>query len=275
MRILNNEIHIGIKEPFCVLHASDTHLTFADDRDCDRKIALANSRRNVFSEAQQNLCEIKKRAEELNCTVIYTGDLIDFVSELNLCKAKEFTDSVDCFMSAGNHEFSLFVGEAKEDAAYRSQSLSKVQSVFKNNIRCSSREINGVMFVAIDNSYYLMEEEQINFLKNECNKGLPVILCCHIPLYVKELYDAVVEDDSEPAHVMAVPEELMKNYSQHRYEQQLADKITNEAYDFIVNSTAIKAVLAGHLHKDYETVINNSIPQIITGVSSLREIYID
>ena len=96
-----------------------------------------------------NLQFLKNKAATENKTIIYTGDLIDFVSELNIEKAKEFTDSVDIFMSAGNHEFSLYLGEEKEDAAYRNRSLPKVQTAFKNNLRYSSREINGVLFVFI------------------------------------------------------------------------------------------------------------------------------
>ena len=38
MRIIKNAIHIGIDTPFSVLHASDTHITFADDRDKLRNV---------------------------------------------------------------------------------------------------------------------------------------------------------------------------------------------------------------------------------------------
>ena len=63
-------------------------------------------------------------------------------------------------MAAGNHEYSLYVGEAWEDAAYRNQSLATVQEAFINNIRMAARVIGGVNFVALDDGYYLFEEEQ-------------------------------------------------------------------------------------------------------------------
>lgn len=275
MKIYKNHIHIGIDNPFSILHASDTHLTFADERDCERKLELAKNRGKAFPEAENNLKFIENKAVSENKTLIYTGDLIDFVSVKNLEEAKRFTDSVDCFMAAGNHEFSLFLGEAKEDANYRNQSLAKVQASFKNDIRCSSRVINGVLFIAIDNSYYLFEEEQLNFLKRECSRGLPVVLCMHTPLYTMELYESEVQKVGDPAYLMAVPEELMKNYSSHRYEQQLADEVTERAYEYIIGCKAIKAILAGHLHNDYISIINNSLIQLVSGVSSLREVYFD
>lgn len=276
MKVLKNHIHIGIDEPFCVIHASDTHIAFADDRDGERKVRLAEDRTRHFSEAVNNLQFLRDKSVMEDKTIIYTGDLIDFVSELNIEKAKEFTDSVDIFMAAGNHEFSLYLGEEKEDAAYRNRSLSKVQAAFKNNIRFSSREINGVLFVALDNSYYLIEEEQFDFLKKECSRGLPVILCMHTPLYTRELFDFMREGESEdtPAYLMSVPEELMKNYSEDRFIQQKQDALTAEVFDYIVNCDAIKALITGHIHRDYVGVINGKI-QIASDVSTLREIYID
>ena len=68
---------------------------------------------------------------------------------------------------------------------------------------------------------------------------------------------------------------LMKNYSSHRYEQQLADEVTERAYEYIIGCKAIKAILAGHLHNDYISIINNSLIQLVSGVSSLREVYFD
>lgn len=274
MKVLKNHIHIGIEKPFSVNHASDTHITFADNRDDQRKNDLAERRTKGFPDAYENLEFIKNKAVSEKKTVIYTGDMIDFVSELNLEKAKEFTDSVDCFMAAGNHEFSLYVGEAKEDAGYRNKSLAKVQSAFKNNIRLSSREINGVLFVALDNSYYLIDEEQFCFLKNECNRGMPVILCMHTPLYSREFYDFSREGEGTPAYLMSVPDELMKDYSEDRFEQQKQDELTAEAYDFIVNCDSIKALITGHIHKNFEGYINDKL-QIATDVTTVRDIYID
>ncbi len=276
MEVLKNYIHIGVKEPFCVLHAGDTHLTLCDDRNDRRKLDLASNRSKGFPDAESDLEFIRAKALSENRTVIYTGDMIDFVSELNIEKAKEFCNSADCFMAAGNHEFSQYVGEAKEDASYRNQSLPKVQKAFKNNIRMSSRVIGSVNFVAIDNSYYLFEQEQLDFLKKETEKEYPVILAVHTPLYTKELYDSEINGKTgNPAYLMSVPEKLMKDYSKDRYEQQKEDAITAEAYSYIVNCKSIKAILSGHLHKNFEVMLSDNCSQFVTGLSTVREIYID
>ncbi len=275
MEIIKNYLHIGVKEPFCVFHASDTHIAFADNRETERKITLSEQRKIHFPSAEADLEFLKKKAQMEQRTIIYTGDLIDFVSELNFEKAEAFCNSVDIFMSAGNHEFSHYLGEAKEDATYRNISLARVQKIFRNNIRCSSRIIGGVNFVAIDNSYYIFEKEQLDFLKKETEKEYPVILCVHVPLYTKEFYDFEIKSEGDPAYLMSVPEELMQNYSPYRFEQQLQDETTAQAYNFIVNCRKVKAILSGHLHENFEGRVNGKIYQITTGCSTVREIFID
>ncbi|MBQ2706718.1 MAG: metallophosphoesterase, partial [Clostridia bacterium] len=91
----------------------------------------------------------------------------------------KFCDENDVFFAAGNHEFSLYVGEAWEDADYRNQSLAKVQAAFGNDIRFSSRIIGGVNLVAIDDGYSRFDEEHLDLLKAEVAKGLPIVLLMH------------------------------------------------------------------------------------------------
>ena len=271
MNILHTKINIGAEKPFTVMHASDTHLTLADSRDGKRKTDLAEGRKDCFPEANDMFEKLKSLYRETGNAVIYTGDLIDFVSELNIEKAKDFTDETDCFFAAGNHEFSLYVGEAKEDAAYRNQSLDKVQAAFKNDIRFSSRIIGGVNFVAVDNSYYFFEKYQLDGLKAEVEKGLPVVLCMHNPVYSEELYEYLLnrEGRDRPAYLMSVPEEKMKHYTPDRYEQQKEDGITHEAYEYILNCSGIKALLVGHVHCPFEFPLGDKM-QYGVGCTDIR-----
>jgi len=278
MRILENSLHLGAEKPFDIIHVSDTHLTYADGREDDngRKLELARNRLDYFPNAEKNLAEIITLSRKTGAPIMHTGDLIDFVSMANLDAARKFTSENDVFMAAGNHEFSLYVGEAWEDAAYRNRSLAKVQAAFTNDIRFSSRAINGINFVALDNSYYLTEETQLETLKAEADKGLPVVLMLHTPLYTPALYDfhrAINMD--EPAYLMAVPEKLMDYYNPHRFRQQKADEITIKTYDYIISDSRIKAILTGHLHFDYDDVLPGNRPQLVTGTDSARIIHID
>ncbi len=263
-------LELGAEEPFRFLHLSDTHLTLADSRDGRRKVSLAEKRSGEFPWAQANLQAAMEKAEELDCFIVHTGDLIDFVSKKNLEAAKDFTDRFDVIMTAGNHEFSLYVGEAKEDAAYRNKSLDQVQAAFKNDIRFYSRKVNGVNLVCIDNGYYLIEQWQLDKLKEELALGMPTILFLHTPLYAEDLYHYVVTEPGTPAYLMSVPEEKMKDYPKDRYDQQKQDGITAQAYELITTAPNIKAIFAGHMHIDFVSMLTPTLPQYITSCTTGR-----
>lgn len=273
MRIINTSLEIGAEKPFEIIHLSDTHLTYADARDSERKVILAKERLSAFPEATECLNRACELSKEKGAPIIHTGDLMDFVSVLNIETVNRFTDENDCFMAAGNHEFSLYLGEEKEDAAYRNRSLHSVQKAFKNNIRMSSRVINGINFVALDNGYYLFEKEQFDFLKDEAKKGLPVVLAFHTPLFDKKLYD-ICMSKWDNAYLAGVPEELMVCYPHDRYEQQLPDELTLETIAYISDEPNIKAILTGHLHFTYEGTFAVRIPQIVNSCTDIRIIKI-
>ena len=271
MNITRTTLSVGATAPFTAIHASDTHLTYADMRDGQRKVDLVSWRLPGFPHAETALTELGALSKELNAPILHTGDLIDYVSLANLEAAKAFTDTHDVFMATGNHEFSLYVGEAKEDAAYRNQSLPAVQACFKNNIRMASRIIGGVNFVALDNGYYTFEPEQFAFLKAKAEKGLPMVLMMHTPLYDPALYE-IMMGRCPCAYLAGVPEELMRCYPEDRYVQQLPDEVTLEMMDYIAREPLIKAILAGHIHASCETVYAGRIPQLTVGCVDARVI---
>lgn len=271
MTEITNVFHIGAKAPFTFFHATDTHLTLCDSRNDARKQTLAADRARYFPQAEMHLRESANMARECGSFLVHTGDLIDFVSEANLDAAAQFMQENDCFFTAGNHEFSLYVGEAFEDEAYRAQSFDRVQAAFPHSIRFSSRHVNGVNFVGLDNSYYRIEPWQLSRLKAEAQRGEPIVLCMHTPLFTEKLF-AYSMRSSDNAGLMSVPEELMQDYSDYRYLQQLEDASTHAAYEYILNCPAIRLVLTGHLHFDYETMLTPRLPMLVTGCDTVRRI---
>ena len=273
---IHTTISVGAEKAFDLLHISDTHLCLADDRNDQRKINLATNRKRSFPLAETMLEFTTQQAKTTGFPIVHTGDLIDFVSYKNLDAAKQFTDENDVFMAAGNHEFSLYVGEAFEDAAYRNQSLSLVQNSFRNDIRFASRIINRVNLVALDNSYYLIDEEQLGQLQTELAKGFPVILFMHTPLYSEALYDYMTNTKkSECAYLMNAPAAVTDRYNDYRRRQQTGDDVTQQAYELIVNHKNVKAIIAGHLHFNYDDFSIPDIPQFVTGCTTLRHLHIE
>lgn len=270
MNLQKIALNIGLEKPLTLLHLSDTHIILADERDDERKRKLAESRVRAFGIPQDEIIRNFDAAldyAKTNCDlVVHTGDLIDFVSHPNLDILKEKLSRMDTFFAVGNHEFSLYVGEAKEDTAYKMQSFDRVRAASPNDLNFASRVINGVNLVAVDNSYYLFTENQLERLKKELQKELPVILLMHNPIHTEALYDHMMNVRKSPcAYLVGTPEELLSCYPEDRQEQQRPDKPTLDFIDYIKHQSLIKAVFAGHLHFFYQDRITGSLPQFIAG----------
>lgn len=276
MEIKQTDIHIGVESPFSLIHISDTHFVLADERNDLRKIKLSKEREKVFIPyPEKKLTQAEEYAKKNNLKIIHTGDLIDFVSQANLERAKRFIDENDVLFIAGNHEFSLYVGEAFEDEAYRNQSLAYVQKFFKEDIRFNARQIGGVNFVGIDNGYYRFDFEQLKALKEQVKLGLPIILFIHNPLFEKSLFEREFANNNlRIASVVAAPEDYLRLNNEKRQLVLKPDEATVEMFEYIKGEPLIKAVLSGHLHYDFESNVTERLPQYVTGINTIRKINI-
>ncbi len=276
MQLKETALHIGVERPFSVLHISDTHFFLVDERDNERKMKLGIKRQRHFPAPEEDLTAAEAYAKENALPIVHTGDLIDFVSEANLDRAKRFVDENDVLFVAGNHEFSQYVGEAKEDEAYRNQTLPHVQTFFPEDIRFNARVIGGVNFIGIDNGYYRFDKPQLDALKAEVSRGYPIVLFMHNPLYDPEVFAyAYPIHNGRCSSLVGVPEEKLATYTEEfRIPVERADDITAETVAYIKSEPLIKAILAGHIHNDHESMLTDSLPQFVTGMRTMRKINI-
>ncbi|MBQ8953142.1 MAG: metallophosphoesterase, partial [Clostridia bacterium] len=247
-------VDAGANRPFKALHLSDNHIALADMRDGQRKVDLAAKRHAAFDKGKGTVEALLEEqlayARENGLMVLHTGDLIDFVSYQNLEYAQKALQGIDYFMAVGNHEFSLYVGEAFEDTAYKMRSYDLVQSYFRNNLLFDSRVVNGVNFVAVDDGYYRFDQRQLAQMKAEAAKGLPIVLMLHNPLHTDALYEAMMRE--QPcAYLTGTPEAMMTAYDEYRLRQQRPDADTLAFIDYVYSQPLIRAVLAGHLHRPW------------------------
>lgn len=270
MKIRQVTIHADAQTPFQMLHTSDNHICLADMRDDERKQELAVSRADMFTKGHLNKLtesveEIVAYAKDHELTLLHTGDMIDFVSEANLDYARKVFEGIDLFMAAGNHEFSLYVGEAWEDEAYKAQSFEKVKNAFQGDFWFQTREVNGVKFVAVDNNYYYVTPKQLELFKEAASDGMPLVLVVHNPLYSEDTYNKVMEGkkETDPPYLFGCPENKLRSLEKYRYLQQKPDDTTQEFLQFCESLPNLKAVIAGHLHTYYETRLDNGVMQYI------------
>ena len=270
-------IPVGATEPFHALHISDTHITRVNEKDGQRKKEVSEWRRNSFPMAEEYFDAALKHAREKKMVLLHTGDLIDFVSEGNLEYVKQKLEGVDCFFAVGNHEYSQYVGEAKEDEAYKAQSYERVQAAYPNNLKFASRIINGVNFVALDDVYYNVTKEHLDLMKEEVKKGLPIVIMCHVPFYTSHFYEIEMHKTGGAcAYVTGAPHKLTESYPgnpdlpadeqwRNRGVQQRADKDTLEFVKWLKKQSLVKAILCGHNHNFYQGPFSETAMQHMAG----------
>lgn len=272
-------INVGATTPFRVLHLSDTHLTRVDDRDNERKHTLATRRQSAFPWAEHYFDAAVRYANERDMMIFHTGDLQDFVSEANIDFISSQLGVGDWYTSAGNHEFSQYVGEAKEDAAYKAQSYDKVQAVFPNDLTVASRIINGVNFVAIDNVYYYVTAEQHKAVEREFAKGLPVVLLCHIPFYTpKHCLETLIRQKGRTSYMVATPPKVIDDFRRdpasaavEPYRSRTVsydiDEPTFAFHSWLKEQPQLKAILCGHMHEFFEERFSPTATQYTVGAN--------
>ena len=255
-------VKVGAKRPFKVMHVSDTHIVRAESSDGDAKIRLAAARYPQMGYGEHYLWEAVARARKDGAMLVHTGDMIDFVSKANLDFAGLAYGTDDWFVSAGNHEYSRFVGEAREDAEYKAGSYETVSAHYPNNLTFASRVVNGVNFVAADDVYYNFTEGQLRLMRKEVSKGLPIIFLCHVPLYAPKHYAHQMQRTGGLcAYETGVPDELVNTWKggtvdpsnwRDRRVQQRTDAATAEFIKCVKAQPLVKAILCGHCHEFWE-----------------------
>ena len=278
-------IKAGATKPFRALHLSDTHLTRTDERDNERKKRLAQSRQRAFAWAEHYFDAAIRYARERDLMLLHTGDLIDFVSEANLDFVAAQLGVGSWFVSAGNHEYSQYVGEAKEDAAYKAQSFESVQRAYPNDLKVASKVINGINFIALDDVYYNVTREQHQLMQREVEKGLPIVLLCHVPFYTpKHCADVLKGNKGLAGYVTGAPLEITQTYQtnpslgpdeqwRNRSVQQRTDEPTAEFIAWLKQQSLLKAILCGHCHHFYEEQFSPTAVQYIVGAGYNGDAY--
>ena len=257
LKILKTTVDIGLGHEVKVLHVTDSHIALDDEGD-------ERGRFKYFSNAEEYFHQTCAYAKENGLTMLNTGDLLDAHTESNFAFADKYLLPTDTIYAAGNHDFCHFVGKAKEDYAYKWERIKYSAPHLPNNLYFYSRVIDGVNFVTLDDSYYLMTEGQIELLRAEAARGYPIVLGLHIPLFTKAQADQILANGNKCAYVTGAPREYTDKYPPDRSRQQVPDEVTLRAIEYINSEPQIKAIVTGHTHINFEEKLPGGAIQITT-----------
>lgn len=271
MKLTRHRIEIGLKEPFSVVHASDTHLVRVSAADLavmdDKSLEWYDSRRGVFKDGIYGLSAAIEYARREQLPLFHTGDLLDFASRANLAEIKANLEGVDWFYACGNHEYQGWGGGAPAirhgtSEADRKRDRAEFQKLLPNPIPFASRVINGVNFVEYDNGGFSDYTGcwQFDMMKKEFAKGLPVVVLCHMPFHSEALVDMIAKRDN-----------ISKDRINCGYLQGIPDKPNwggrLEMTKWLREQKLLKAVLCGHLHHAFVDDFAPGVKQFVVGAN--------
>jgi len=259
-------VHIdaGATRPFSILHISDTHFTEAYPHEDERKQKLKEARTQTFGGRQEEaLRDSLAWAKDNVDFVLHTGDLIDWLSEANLDLVKRHFGG-EMLGALGNHEFSryMWLEQSENTEAYKARSAQLLGRTFPFDIRFHSKVVNGVNFVTLDSVYGYVCPDQTERFRAEVKKGLPIILCMHVPFYTDGIWRASQKFWSRAGkrfESAAIPD------ARGDFKTQQADPTTRGFIAYLKTEPLLKGILAGHLHITVQDRFSPTAMQYVVG----------
>ena len=259
-------VRVGAERPFAVLHISDTHLCEAYDDEGEVTLKLREVRRRTFGGRQEEaLADSIAWARKNVDYILHTGDLIDFQSRANFDLVKKhFGDAM--FGALGNHEFArhMWLAEEKEPKTeeWKDRTRAKLDEVFPFDVVLHSQVVNGVNFVTLDDVYGTVTERQVERFRAEVAKGLPIVLCMHVPFFTDDIWRATTQFWARSGSRFgdaAVPPR------KGDYQRQSEDLVTRDFIAYLKKEPLLKAILAGHEHVTIQDRFSETAEEYVVG----------
>lgn len=249
-------VEIGLERPFSVLHISDSHLTAAYADENEKKQELHKTRTTTFGGRQEEaLRDALAWAKQHVEYIVHTGDLIDWQSRENLdLVRKYFGDAAgQGFLGCmGNHEFTtdMWLSDPKEEKteAYKDNTRQVIQDAYPFDITFQSQVVHGVNFITLDDVYGYVTEHQVQLFRQEVKKGLPIVLCMHVPFHTDKTWRATKRywGGNAPLTDATLPT------PSGDYKMQKEDPVTRDFIAELKKEPLLRCILAGHEHITFE-----------------------
>lgn len=266
LQLTYQHVLAGATAPFSILHISDTHLTdaYADEENAEGKLKAKENRTRTFGGRQEEALRDSIAWAKQNVDyVIHTGDLIDFQSQANFDIVKKYHGDA-MFGPMGNHEFYTYLPDEKRtnEESFKNRSWPFLRATYLVNPRFTAQTVNGVNFICIDDSFGSVQPDQVEMFKAETTKGLPIVLCMHVPFHTDKIWRCNMKywwDNGRK----------YRNAKLHSpsgdYWKQKNDPTTRDFIAYLKEEKLLKAILAGHLHITVQDRFSPTAIQYVVG----------
>ena len=263
-----------IKKNLKVIHIADTHLFMDDDRgvpyhEFSNRMAKAYNQTTHFKTKEKTTpmeCFEKTLAyaKQVNADVItLVGDIFSFPSELAVewVNSKLEATGIPYIYVAGNHDWHYEGMSGKLDTLRDTWIDNRLLSLYQGkNPLMAAYDIKGIRFLAIDNSTYEINDEQLAFFSKHAASGLPLVLLVHIPMYAP---GKGISFGCGNPNWNASTDRNYKLEKRPRWPVAGHSKTTFNFYDEVFNSPNLLGIFTGHIHKNSIEIINGK-PQIVS-----------
>ena len=177
--------------------------------------------------------------------ILHTGDVVDLGTEANFDLVNRFFGEWKVFGCVGNHEFEV---GGRSQYGDHDAILPELKKYFPFDPTFEARVVNGVNFVALDNVFGGVTERQAALFAEEEKKGLPIVLCTHVPFFTPFILTAKMKFwRNTKGYDGKVPEVRRGDYR-----RQCEDPVTRDFIARLKGQPLLKAILTGHLHVGIE-----------------------
>lgn len=257
LSIACHHIKAGAEKPFSILHISDTHLTASYPDEGEAQKRLSARRSLTFGGRQEEaLRDSLAWAKQHVDYVLHTGDLIDWQTRANFDLVRKYygEGASRMFGCLGNHEHSTNWLDRKSG---RKDDRAALAAAYPFDNSLAGTVVNGVNFVTIDDSPGTVSAEQATRFEAEVKKGLPLVLCMHVPFSTPHIWRAATKFWARN-NLLSIPDAS-------KYRCSMKDPATKEFLAYIKAQPLLKGVLAGHLHIDVVDRLSPTANEYVVG----------
>jgi len=262
-----------INESLKIVHISDTHL-FKDDergipyREFSNRMAKAYNQTTHFqtgikTNPEEAFEQALAFAKEVSADVItLIGDIFSFPSEaaIEWVLSKLKATGIPYIYTAGNHDWHYEGMEGTLESLRDTWIEKRLLPLYQgNHPLMAAYEIKGIRFLAIDNSTYQINEEQLDFFIKQVASGIPLVLLVHIPMYApgKNIYFGCGNPNWGAATDHGFEIERRPKWPKTGH-----TKTTLKFHKEVFNAHNLLGIFAGHIHRNSIEMIKGK-PQIV------------
>lgn len=181
----------GLDREYTFIHITDAHIAVAPDTATVEEKAMAEARTKFWTPASgilpiDSFTSHLEKAEELKADGIFlTGDGIDYGSDYNIEAMNKLCgeSKVKVTYVYGNHEGGI---DNKEF-------YPKYKKLMGDTPGFQVADYGSFFIIAIDDSNKVISQAQLDALKAQAERGLPIILLLHIPIRTEAIEPSVME----------------------------------------------------------------------------------